>query len=128
LPWDRDEALGVAGLYWEWIVRKGREQGKLLGADYREIRFEELIANPREELSKLGEFIDHNLDYDRIQRAGIGSVSQPNSSFAGESPGAFNPVDRWKAKMSSRAAPTKNLFRPVRSQALDENDSLGAVR
>jgi len=101
LPWDRDEALGVAGLYWEWIVRKGREQGKLLGADYREIRFEELIANPREELSKLGEFIDHNLDYDRIQRAGIGSVSQPNSSFAGESPGAFNPVDRWKAKMSS---------------------------
>src|SRR5208283_4937912 len=39
LPWDRDEALGVAGLYWEWIVRKGREQGKLLGADYREIRF-----------------------------------------------------------------------------------------
>jgi hypothetical protein len=100
LPWDRDERLGVAGLYWEWIVRKGREQGKRLGADYQEVRFEELITNPRQTLSRLGEFIEHDLDYDRIQHAGIGSVSEPNSSFAGESEGSFNPVARWKTKMS----------------------------
>jgi len=101
LPWDRGERLGVAGLYWEWIVRKGREQGRHLGADYQEIRFEELVTNPQQTLSQLGEFIEHDLDYERIQRAGIGSVSQPNSSFAGESEGAFNPVARWKTKMSS---------------------------
>jgi hypothetical protein len=100
LPWDRGEGLGVAGLYWEWIVRKGREQGKRLGADYREVRFEDLATNPRQTLSHLGEFIEHDLDYDRIQRAGVGSVSQPNSSFADESDGPFNPVGRWKAKMS----------------------------
>jgi hypothetical protein len=99
-PWDRDECLGVAGLYWEWIVRKGREQGKRLGADYREVRFEELIANPQQTLSELGLFIAHDLDYDRIQRVGIGSVSRPNSSFAKESEGTFNPVDRWKTKLS----------------------------
>jgi hypothetical protein len=99
LPWDRDECLGVAGLYWEWVIRKGREQGKRLGAAYQEVRFEELITNPRETLSRLGLFIDHDLDYDRIKRAGIGSVSQPNSSFAGESEEIFNPVARWKTKM-----------------------------
>jgi len=100
LPWDRGERLGIAGLYWEWVVREGREQGKRLGADYREVRFEELVANPRETLAQLGLFIDHDLDYERIQQAGIGSVSQPNSSFAAESGGTFNPVARWKTKMS----------------------------
>ncbi len=99
LPWDRDECLGVAGLYWEWVIRKGREQGKRLGADYQEVRFEELITNPQETLSRLGLFIDHDLDYDRIQRTGIGSVSRPNSSFASESEETFNPVARWKTKM-----------------------------
>jgi Sulfotransferase family len=101
LPWDRHEALGVAGLYWEWAVLKGREQGRRLGAAYQEVRFEELNANPRETLSRLGRFIGHDLDYDRIQRAGIGSVSEPNSSFADESEGKFDPVARWKTKMLS---------------------------
>jgi sulfotransferase family protein len=101
LPWDRQEGLGVAGLYWEWIVRKGRERGRHLGASYQEVRFEELITNPQETLSRIGGFIDHDLDYDRIQHARIGSVSQPNSSFAKESDGPFNPVGRWKARMSA---------------------------
>ena len=54
LPWDRNERLGVSALYWEWAVRKGREQGKRLGADYQEVRFEELIANPQQSLERLG--------------------------------------------------------------------------
>src|ERR1022692_4966562 len=100
LPWDRHERLGVAGLYWEWVVRKGREQGRGLGADYQEVRFEELITNPRQTLLRLGQVIEHDLDYERIQRAGIGSVSQPNTSFAAASKDDFNPVARWKTKMS----------------------------
>jgi hypothetical protein len=100
LPWDQDEGLGVAGLYWEWIVRKGRRQGRNLGADYQEVRFEELITKPQETLSRLGLFIDHDLDYERIQRVGIGSISEPNTSFAGKSEEPFNPVARWRTKMS----------------------------
>jgi hypothetical protein len=100
LPWDRDNRLGVAGLYWEWLVRKGREQGQHLGADYQEVRFEDLVSNPKETLSRLGLFIDHDLDYERIQRAGIGSVSEPNTSFE-ESNAKFDPVARWKKKMSA---------------------------
>lgn len=104
LPWDRAERLGVAGLYWEWAVRKGREQGRDLGADYQEVRFEDLVANPRPTLSRLGEFIEHDLDYDRIQREAIGSVREPNTSFAAASSENFDPVARWKTKMSSEQA------------------------
>jgi hypothetical protein len=100
LPWDRNERLGVAGLYWEWVVRKGREQGRRLGGDYQEVRFEELIADPRQTLLRLGEFIEHDLDYEQIQRAGIGSISRPNTSFAEASEVGFNPIGRWKTKMS----------------------------
>jgi Sulfotransferase family len=101
LPWDRDDGLAVAALYWEWVVREGRAQGARLGADYREVRFEELITNPRQTLAELSSFIDHDLDYDKIQEAGIGSVSRPNSSFSGEASENFNPVARWKIKMSA---------------------------
>jgi hypothetical protein len=98
LPWDKGEHLAVAGLYWEWLVRQGRAQGTRLGADYVEVRFEELVTEPRQTLLRLSEFVEHDLNYDRIQRAGIGSVGQPNSSFGDES--YFNPVARWKTKMS----------------------------
>jgi hypothetical protein len=100
LPWDRKERLAVAGLYWKWIVQKGREGGERLGRDYQEVRFEDLVTHPEETLSRLGAFIDHDLDYEAIQRAGIGSVSEPNSSFGAEG-GEFNPVGRWKTRMTS---------------------------
>jgi hypothetical protein len=100
LPWDRNESLGVAGLYWKWIVGRGREAGKRLGSDYHEVRFEELVTHPQKTLSQLGEFIERELDYETIQRAGIGSVSEPNSSFGAEA-GTFDPVGRWHTKMSS---------------------------
>jgi hypothetical protein len=102
LPWDRNNRLGVAGLYWEWLVRKGRESGKDLGLDYREVHFEDLIANPQQTLQELGSFIDHELDYDQIRQAAIGSVTEPNTSFSAESEGSFNPIGRWKTKMSAK--------------------------
>ncbi len=100
LPWDRSDRLGVAGLYWKWLIRQGREQRESLGANYCEIRFEDLVAKPRATLSELGSFIDHDLDYERIQRAGVGSVSEPNTSFSDEG-ASFNPVGRWKSKMTA---------------------------
>jgi Sulfotransferase family len=102
LPWDRGKELAVAALYWKWIVGKGRAAGKTLGPDYHEVRFEDLVANPQEALGRLGEFIGHDLDYGRIQQAGIGSVSEPNSSFAVDPDGEFDPVGRWKTRMSAQ--------------------------
>jgi hypothetical protein len=99
-PWDKSEQLSVAGLFWEWIVRRGRKYGRALGADYYELRYEDLIEKPHETLHALGDFLGQELDYDKIQRAGIGSVSQPNTSFSADSPEAFNPVGRWEKKMT----------------------------
>jgi hypothetical protein len=99
LPWDRTPRTMVAGLYWDWIVNRGRRDGQALGQDYLEVHFEDLISNPPSVLSRIGEFIDHDLDHERIQQVGIGSVSDPNSSFADKSSSkAFSPVGRWREK------------------------------
>ena len=101
-PWDRSKGLEVAALYWEWIVNRGRAAGKILGPDYCEVRYEDLVGDPHRILAQLGSFIEQDLDYERIQKVGIGSVSKPNSSFKGEqASGEFKPVARWKNSLTT---------------------------
>jgi hypothetical protein len=101
LPWDRKSSKMVAALYWEWMVNKGRRDGRDLGADYLEVHFEELLAEPRETLTKVGKFIAQDLDFDHIQHVGIGSVSNPNTAFGQNRDGdEFNPVGRWRTGYS----------------------------
>lgn len=100
--WDHGKTLEVAALYWDWIVRKGRKDGPALGPDYVEVRFEDLVQAPRKVLQDLSGFVGQKLDYDKIEGAGIGSVSHPNSSFSEEmKQGDFSPVSRWKATLSA---------------------------
>jgi len=98
--WDRTPNVMVSGLYWEWMVRKGREDGQRFGTDYTEVRFEELISDPHSTLAKVGDFVGQELDYDRILKAGIGSVSEPNTSFKDASDDAFNPLGRWRTRFT----------------------------
>jgi hypothetical protein len=99
LPWDHDKALLAAGLYWEWIVRKGRKLGSMLQSDYCETRYEALVDQPAETLARLGIFLQHDLDYGRIRQASIGSVKTPLTSFKEDlERGQFTPVGRWKDK------------------------------
>jgi hypothetical protein len=100
-PWDRGKNLLVAGLFWEWLVGKGREHGRALGAAYMEVHYEDLFPDARATLARLSRFIDHDLDYDRIQQVAIGSVSEPNTSFTTEyQEGVFHPVGRWRNSFS----------------------------
>jgi hypothetical protein len=94
-PWDRKPSVMAAGLYWEWVVTRGRRDGRALGHDYMEVRFEDLVTDPRGALAKLSGFIGHDLDYDRIREVGIGSVREPNSSFKEEN-SSLSPVRRWQ--------------------------------
>jgi hypothetical protein len=103
LPWDRNQtaSLVATSLYWEWMVHQGRAHGRKFPADYIEIRYEDLITNPRETLGKLGGFLDHDLDYDEIQRAGLGRLSETNSSFREEgAKETINPLGRWKERLA----------------------------
>ncbi len=105
LPWDRGmtPSLVATALYWEWMVRKGREHGRKFPSDYIEIHYEDLLTKPQETLHKLGGFIEHDLDYERIRNAGLGRLSETNSSFREE--GAreeINPLGRWKERLAPR--------------------------
>jgi len=116
LPWDRTPSKMAAGLYWDWMVSKGRRDGRDLGDDYMEVHFENLIRDPRQALSGIGEFIDQDLDYDQILRVGIGSVSSPNTSFgAGAN---FKPVGRWRSGFSNEEL---LMFESLVGRALEEN-------
>lgn len=100
-PWENRYGLIGCGLYWEWIVQKGRQFGRALGGDYLEVHFEDLLARPQETLDQIGRFIDQPLDYATIQSVAYASVSKPNTSFKDQSASAkFNPVGRWKTGFS----------------------------
>jgi hypothetical protein len=100
--WARDRDLLVWALLWQWTVRKGRRHGQQFSADYIEVGYEDLVEHPEKTLRVLGEFLDHDLDYERIQRSAMGHVVSPNTVWKEESgAGNFNPVNRWKAKLSA---------------------------
>jgi hypothetical protein len=99
--WPRGSKVLSFGVYWKWLVQKGRATGRQIGRDYYELHYEHLMEKPRETLANLGDFIGHDLDYDRIAQVGVGSLSHPNSSFEKSSSEAgFNPVGRWKRQLS----------------------------
>jgi hypothetical protein len=124
-PWNPQRGLMVHGLYWEWIVRQGRKGSRQLGPDYTEVRFEELVTRPHETLIKLGRFIEHDLDYDRILKNGLGPVCSPNTSFGHAGQRGFNPVGRWK---NSYSAQQLAMFEGLVGNTLKELDySLGTV-
>jgi len=100
-PWKERATPETAALYWEWVVKKGRDAGAEMGNDYAEVRFEELVTDPRSVLQKLSGFLKHDLDYDRILKNAVGAVAKPNSSFKGPPAGSFNPVARWKQQLST---------------------------
>ncbi len=108
LPWDRSEtrSLVATALYWEWMVRNGHEQGSRFPSDYMEIHYEDLITQPREALQRIGGFLNHDLDYDRIKSAGLGRLSESNSSFRDEAGNdeagkeKIDPLGRWRKRLS----------------------------
>ena len=99
-PWKERATPEIAALYWEWVLQKGRDAGAEMGSDYTEVRFEDLVTDPRSVLQKLSGFLEHDLDYDRILKNAVGAVAKPNSSFKGSAAGNFNPVARWKQQLT----------------------------
>lgn len=118
LPWDRKPSKMAAGLYWKWMVNKGRHDGRSFAGDYIEVHFEDLIREPQETLARLGEFIGQELNYDLIRQVGIGSVSAPNTSFGSAPDGSFNPVGRWRSGYSDEEL---TMFEGLVGRTLEEN-------
>jgi hypothetical protein len=99
-PWNRRHlGLEETAIYWRWMVEKGRRLGIQISPDYLEVHYEELVSEPESALKKLGEFIDHDLNYERIRQSALGRIREPNSSFVGETESA-QPVGRWKENLT----------------------------
>jgi hypothetical protein len=96
-PWEKDKGLVASAVFWEWLVRQGRADSARMAPDYLEIHYEDLVDNPQPTLDKIGSYIGHKLDHEQIKRVGIGSVSHPNTSFAGSK--SF--TGRWKKQLSA---------------------------
>jgi hypothetical protein len=112
LPWDRARAYLAPAIFWRWIVSKGRRYGRVMGPDYMEVHYEDVVQNPREALARIGQFIDQDLDYDRIQQVALGSLQNPNSSFRGDGQEA-------EAKTIGRF---KTMFTPEQIQEIESLD------
>ena len=98
LSFDESRRVGVAALFWEWMVRAGRRFGRKHPRTYMEVRFEQLIDDPHAALNAVGQFIDHDLDVDRIAANPVHALKNPNTSFREErTRGEFNPIGRWKS-------------------------------
>jgi hypothetical protein len=109
--WPSKRALFAWALLWQWTLRKGRRFGQEFPADYMEVRYEELVQCPERTLAALGVFLEHDLDYRRIQKNAIGSVASPNTVWKEESGAHFSPVNRWKTKLSEpEIAALENLI------------------
>jgi hypothetical protein len=92
-----------------------------MSEDYIEVHFEDVVQKPRETLARLAVFMDHNLDYERIQQNAQGTLLDRNSSFRNDDQknhgqnkdreknvgvkteqreNESNPIGRWKALLS----------------------------
>lgn len=102
-PWNRrSRGLFETALYWQWMVEAGRRYGRKIPSDYIEVRYEDLILQPQFTLAALGNFLGHDLDYDRIQATALGSLRESNSSFLDEARASYEkPVNRWKERLSA---------------------------
>ena len=117
--WSKRSTVMVCGLYWQWMVEVGTKFGATLGRDYLQVHFEDLVQDPQGTLGNIGKFIDHDLDYARIQQVGIHTVRKPNTSFRSDFESTnFQPVKRWEryfpeselAKFESLVGPTLKRF------------------
>jgi hypothetical protein len=91
-----EAAVLRSGLFWEWIVRRGRAELSPAGGDALEVRFESLLHQPEQTLEQIARFLGHDLDYRKITWQGVGAVRQPNTSFPDDTVRRFDPVGRWQ--------------------------------
>jgi len=60
--WEKHPVI-TAALWWEWHVRKGREDSRSVGPElYYELRYEALIAGAKEECARLCDFLSLGTD------------------------------------------------------------------
>jgi hypothetical protein len=111
LPWDTGAPERAAGAFWAWVIESGTRAGRGFANDFLKVSYEDLTSAPQPTLDRIATFIDQPLVHEEIVRAGVGSVSKPNTSFPGQTTGFHG---RWKAELpESRARALEAMLAPV---------------
>ncbi len=112
--WNSSPVANVA-LWWEWQIRSGREGGRTLDPQqYRELRYEFMVAHPDEACAQLCDFMDIPYD-DRMVRF-----------YEGSNPGqkakqAWVPATTGRRDWQSQMSPEDlEQFEAVAGDLLDE--------
>ncbi len=101
----REGQLYTSAIYWDWIIKAGLENTKLYPNSILQVKYEDIVTNMQLELTRIGTFIEKELDIDRIHNNAIGAVSKPNTSFKDElHKQDFSPVERWEKSTSPKTA------------------------
>lgn len=88
---------------WAYLVEMAQVAGKRLGRRYMEIRYEDVVKDLEDALTRLSEFADIPLTVSRVRESDIGSLSRANTAFRDDmSRVSADPVFRWKRRMSER--------------------------
>ena len=111
LPMDRGAPERAAGAFWAWVVESGERAGRGFERDFLRVRYEDLTDVPQQTLDRIAAFIEQPLVHEEILRAGVGSVSKPNTSFPGQT-STFH--GRWRAELpAKRARALEAMLAPV---------------
>jgi len=126
LPVDRSAPERAAGAFWAWVVESGERASRGFERDFLRVRYEDLTSAPQQTLDRIAAFIEQPLVHEEILRAGVGSVSKPNTSFPGQT-STFH--GRWKAELpDSRARSLEAMLAPVlERQGYDVDPEITAV-
>ena len=120
LPVDRSAPERAAGAFWAWVVESGERASRGFERDFLRVRYEDLTSAPQQTLDRIAAFIEQPLVHEEILRAGVGSVSKPNTSFPGQT-STFH--GRWKAELpDSRARSLEAMLAPVLERQGDDVD------
>jgi hypothetical protein len=115
--WAQDP-VGTSALWWEWHVRLAREAGEHLGGGlYYELRYESLVAHPKDECRALCEFLGVPYDDHMVQSYQERAISCPGQDAKHPWMPITPGLRDWQSQMPPEAI---ERFEAVSRAMLDE--------
>lgn len=105
---------------WQWKVSIAHKVGQVLGEDFLEVRYEDLVRKPEETLREICTFLDEDYDPDMMSYNDVGKDRVPAESIRWhknsiELPNP-NKIGTWKTKLSTSE---KILFDDIAGDTLE---------
>ncbi|MGH3146280.1 MAG: sulfotransferase family protein [Rubrobacter sp.] len=114
----KTDPVATAGVWWDWLVRLGREAGEDLGpALYHEIRYESLVSDPVEECAKLCEFLDIPYDSAMLRFHEGREREAPGLSAKGAWKRVTTGLRDWRTELSGESV---EVFEAAAGESLEE--------